>query len=272
MPTKESPLTWQFPPSYYTFMADNFRVQNWNLEYHQAPFPPPHDMIGSCRSSTHNTCTAKGEFGIYLRNLGVTATASASKDSPQDDAVAAETIKHVQFEKLMYRAAKMKYLKVTPMPNPIFLFEISQLHEHNETRKQAFQRDVSDFLGLHDNPLAAELPHSTPGRTWDNPAVQALKDAAKIDICQDQYADIRRILLRQSRTTAVWIRHVLLPTGRVQVSSPEYFDQLLDQWMIDPCGPHETTNTAGKKILQVLDIDVETLIPPKTTSTSAIAT
>lgn len=218
-------------------------------------------MIGSCRASTHNTCTAKGEFGAFLRNLGVTQTASASKDS-QPDTADEETLKHVHFEKAMYQAAKMKYLKAEPMPNPVFLFEIRQLHEHNETRQRAFQQDVSDFLGLQDNPLSLELPHSKPGRTWGDPVVQAQKDAAKIDICDNQYADIRRVLLRQSRTTAAWIRHILLPTGRVRVSSPEYFDQILDQWMVDPCGPNETTNTAGKKILEILGIDVEALTPP----------
>ena len=215
-------------------------------------------MIGSCRASTHNTCTAKGEFGIFLRNLGMTPTASASKNTPPNP-LNDETKKYSHFERLMHKVAKIKYIPVTPMPNPVFLFEIGQLHETNQTRKQTFQQDVSNFLGLDEHPLSLELPHSKPGRTWDA-ATQAKKDAAKIDICENQYADIRRILLRQSRTTAAWIRHVLLPTGRVRVSSPEYFDHLMDQWMVDPCGPHETTNTAGKKILQILDIDVEKYI------------
>ena len=217
-------------------------------------------MIGSCRASTHNTCTDKGEFGIFLRNLGVTLTAAASKEFTPEH-LDPETLKHVQFEKTMHHAAHMKYKTVTPMPNPIFLFEISQLHEPNATRQRAFQQDVSDFLGLHDDPLSLELPHSKPGKTWGDASIQAQKDAAKIDICKDDYADIRRILLRQARTTAAWIRHVLLPTGRVRVSDPQHFDELLNQWMVDPCGPHETTNTAGKKILEILGIDVEEFIP-----------
>ena len=221
-------------------------------------------MIGSCRSSTHNTCTAKGEFGIYLRNLGVTATAAASQNEMPDGL----DKQIVQFEKSMHKAAGIKYIKVTPLPNPVFLFEISQLHELNETRKRAFRDDVSDFLGLDAPLLSLDMPHSKPGRTWEDAQLQAEKDAAKIDICEDEYAELRRVLLRQSRTTAVWIRRVLLPTGRVRVSSPEHFHRLLDDWMVDPCGPHETTNTAGKKILKIMGIDVDSLIPPTTESES----
>ena len=165
----------------------------------------------------------------------------------------------VDFERLMHQVAKIKYKKMTPLPNPVFLFEVSQLHETNATRKQAFQQDVSNFLGLEENdPLPLELPHSRPGQVWDA-ETQAQKDASKIDICRSEYDEIRRILLRQSRTSAVWIRRVLLPTGRVRVSSPEYFDQLLDQWMTDPCGLTESTKTAGKKILSVMNVDVDAL-------------
>ena len=219
-------------------------------------------MIGSCRGITHQTCTQKGEFGIHLRNLGVTNTIHASNDEIPSD-LDPETLKEVQFEKLLHQAAKIKYSKVTPMPNPIFLFEMNQLHEQNVTRKQIFQKDVSNFLDLDDDHLLSlDMPHSKPGKTWKDPQVAAAKEAAKIDICDDEHVDLRRVLLRNSRATAVWIRRVLLPTGRVRVSSPEYLDHLLEAWMHDPCGPHETTKLAGKQILDILGIRVEDLTPP----------
>jgi hypothetical protein len=191
-----------------------------------------------------------------LRNLGVTPTASSSQ-GPLDPSLGEKTRNLVHFERLLFKVADFKYESVAPLPNPVFLFEINQLHEENATRKQAFQHDVSDFLGLPaDQPLSLDLPHSKPGKSWPA-SLQAEKDAAKIDICEDQYVAIRRVLLRQARTTAVWLRRVLLPTGRVQVSDPEHFDRLLDQWMVDPCGPHESVNSAGKKILALLDLHVK---------------
>lgn len=236
----------------------NFRVQNWNRP---EPFPEPHDLIGACRASSHNTCTQKGEFAIFLRNLGLTPTAKASIEGwPRlfDE----EKVKQVRFERILHKAAKIKYLKATPLPNPVFLFEINQLHEENATRKKAFRKDLSEFLGLPpDQPLPSDIPHSKPGRQW-SPKLQAEKEASKIDICKDEYVDVRRVLLRQARTTALWLRRVMLPTGRVRVSTPEHFDKLLDSWMVDPCGPHELTNTAAKKLLEIFDKDVDNFIPP----------
>jgi hypothetical protein len=231
---------------------DNFRVQNWNPAKHPHPFPPIRTLIGNCRVGTHNTCTQKGEFAIFLRNLGLGPTANSSQGQ-LDPNLDEETRNLVHFERLLFMVAGFQYESVAPLPNPVFLFEISQLHEENATRQETFQHDVSHFLGLPANqPLSLDLPHSKPGKSWPAP-LQAKKDAAKVDICGDQYVDLRRVLLRQSRTTAVWLRRVLLPTGRVQVSDPEHFDGLLDQWMVDPCGPHESVNTAGKKILALLD-------------------
>lgn len=221
-------------------------------------------MIGSCRGITKQTCTHKGEFAIHLRNLGVTPTIHASNDEIPSD-LDPETLKMIQFEKLVHQAAKIKYQKVTPLPNPIFLFEMNQLHEQNSTHKERFQKDVSDFLGLDDRHLlSSNTPHSQPGKTWSDPRVQAEKDAGKIDICDDEHAELRRVLLRSARATAVWIRRVLLlPTaGRVRVSSPEHFDRLLEDWMHDPCGPHDRTRSAGEQFLRVLGVRVQDLQPP----------
>lgn len=173
-----------------------------------------------------------------------------------------ETIKHWRFERMMHKAARVQYLPVEPLPNPIFLFEINQLQDNNATRKESFRREMSDFLGLPtDQPLSSDIPHSRPGKMWD-PQLEAEKEASKIDICEDEYVEIRRNLLRQSRTAALWIRRVLLPTGRVRVANPDHFDRILDSYLVDPCGPHEKTNSAGKKILKVFDVDAESLVLP----------
>jgi hypothetical protein len=163
--------------------------------------------------------------------------------------------KMVDFEKRMHQAAGLKYVDSNSfsVPNPVFLFEIRQLQETNITLQQAFQSDMSNFLGIPENdPLPLQPPHSKPGRVNGiDVQVQAAKDAAKIDICRDEYVDIRRVLMRQARTTSVWLRDILLPTGRVHVSSPDHFTALLEDWMHDPCGPHPVTDKAGQEVLQV---------------------
>jgi hypothetical protein len=160
----------------------------------------------------------------------------------------------MEFEKRIHQAAGLKYRDdISPVPNPVFLFEIQQLHTENTTLQHAFQRDISNFLGLPANdPLPSQPPHTKPGRADGDSAIQRARDAAKIDICRDEYIRIRHELMRQARTISVWLREVLLPTGRVAVSSPENFDALLKDWMHDPCGPHPFTDKAGQDILQIM--------------------
>lgn len=198
-----------------------------------------------------------------MRNSGLTRTANFSKD---DDLSSPNTELALiaKFEREMHRIAGMKYSKVTSIPNPVFLYEYSQLDEGQDREaKEAFRESVAEFLGIASNqPLSLNIPESQPlTKSWD-PQVQAEKDATKIDICEEEYITVRYALLQQSRMTAIWIRRVLLPTGRVRTSDPVLFDRLLDQWMVDPCGPDEETDMAGVEILQILGVELDDALVP----------
>jgi hypothetical protein len=118
------------------------------------------------------------------------------------------------------------------IPNKIFLFTTDQLADRNATRAQQFREDVQHFIGFQQ-----EMPpmiHIKPGVKWDN-ETQALKDAKKMDICESHYDELREVLMDISKKASTWIRTFFLKSNDVKVSSPEYFEELLLEWMQDPC-------------------------------------
>lgn len=108
------------------------------------------------------------------------------------------------------------------MSNDVFLYEISQPSDTNATRASLFRKDLSDFLGF-----------STPL----GPLVRAESKNTHyaIDICDDKYANLRTKLVENGKVAAEWIRTYFLHLSDVTVSSPEYFEELLQSWSFDPC-------------------------------------
>ena len=215
----------------------NFRIQNLPKTFDLSTFPTTDLLIGPCREYSQNVCTAKGEFALHLFNLGKTL---------------GEARNVTRVEKTLYKLAKRRVPELQYLPNPVFLYDTSQLADANETRAAAFRRDLSTFIGLPMNDaLSTEIPHHRPGKLRSKRHQDDL-DAFKIDICSDLHVLVRRDLMRIARTSSLWIRRYLLslkdPT--VVVSSPEYFDTLMEGWMDDPCGGNGT-NGAGVRILQV---------------------
>jgi hypothetical protein len=208
----------------------NFRIQNHPLQYNISQFPRPHELIGACGGHSFNTCTQKGEFGLFLRQLqkvpGLT-----------------------EFEARMARAAGHTYAPnytVPLLPNPVFLVEVQQLSDADETRRAALRTDLQTFLNLS-TPfrMTEKVIHSTPGKDWRDASVQAEKDRYKINICDAEHVSVRQELLRMARTSSAWIRNFLLPAATgVRVSSPVYFDSLLLGWRDDPCGVNATPPSA----------------------------
>jgi hypothetical protein len=208
----------------------NFRIQNHPLQYNISQFPRPHELIGACGGHSFNTCTQKGEFGLFLRQLqkvpGLT-----------------------EFEARMSRAAGHTYAPnytVPLLPNPVFLVEVQQLSDADETRRAALRTDLQTFLNLS-TPfrMTEKVIHSTPGKDWRDASVQAEKDRYKINICDAEHVSVRQELLRMARTSSAWIRNFLLPAATgVRVSSPVYFDSLLLGWRDDPCGVNATPPSA----------------------------
>lgn len=240
----------------------NFRVQNLNPKFNHSSFPTPTELIGRCTTGMKNTCTHKGEFGLYIRSLGKTL-ATQNARNPDTGRYEWNDLEHRLYATSQYKG---RYPDIQELiPNPIFLFEINQLSDEDAGRKLQFQKDMEVFLELASPLLPMEA--KTPGRKWDHkPGLQDMKDEMKIDICDRQHLKVRRELMRMARGSSIWLREYFLdemtlndPTAGVYVSSPEYLKQLLEDWMNDPCDTDDETTSetsmAGSRILDVLPDD-----------------
>jgi len=116
---------------------------------------------------------------------------------------------------------------VTPplMTNEVFLYEVSQPFDRNETRANQYAQDMSDFIGLKE-PLVPIVPRASKGKTFH----------FAIDVCDDKYVDVRAFLMAISRNASKWISEYFMDLPDVTVSSPEHFrNEILSSWMKDPC-------------------------------------
>jgi hypothetical protein len=133
------------------------------------------------------------------------------------------------------------------MSNPVFLFDLNQLGDANETRNDLFRKDVTKFMGLQEELPA--LPHHKPGIKRPK-FEQKLRDAMKIDICEAEYKPVRQELMKLSRNTSWWLRHVFLNSPTVFVSSRVYLEEILHSWMVDPC-EHSATVLKDEETVKV---------------------
>ena len=189
----------------------NFRTQNLKSMANAST------LIGPCFKENKGVCTNRGRFHLFLSKLGKTNMTSSLE------------------EKMMNRNKRMFQNGPptrNPFPNKIFLFTMDQLGDKNKTRTNVFRKDVQDFVGFQEE--MPPLVHHKPGKKWDN-ATQAEKDSRKIDICDQQYKELRDVLMDISREASVWIRNHFVKSEDVKVSSPEYFEEILEMWMYDPC-------------------------------------
>lgn len=152
---------------------------------------------------------------------------------------------------------------------PLFLYEISQLSDKNESRASQLRDDLQDFLDL-EQPIS-QMIWFKPGRNHSSVPAQKTVNRLKIDICQSQYGkqvdyvkridyvalvshllrsdtqtltlgrcnlldDIRDVLMRQAVNASLWIRQYFVKSPTVKVSSKDYFvEELMTSWERDPC-------------------------------------
>ena len=130
------------------------------------------------------------------------------------------------------------------VPNPVFLYELSQIFDKTDGRNSQFATDLQHFLGL-DAPLVMQVDPSTlpPWRRVKrfirNKGAKKTRISPNyhyaIDICEDKYQDLRERLLENGGRAARWIREYFMKDADVTVSNPQHFVKLLDKWTIDPC-------------------------------------
>ncbi|CAB9528585.1 expressed unknown protein [Seminavis robusta] len=215
--------------SFYNFKVDIGR-----------PMKPAETLTGRCYRQHQGVCTFRGNFHLFLANLGKTNILS----NPAEMAlIPREYHKNVQ---------------PIPLQGRIFLWEVSQLQTDQELLRNnnnhssvflqqqykhsnlQFRQDLQQFLRL-DDPLP-EMIKIKPGKQHPNNQIAQRVSANKIDICQPRYEELREILMRQSKLAATWIREYFLDAPGVYVSQKEHFSQvILKRWEQDPCDFRNTT-------------------------------
>lgn len=180
----------------------NFRIRfNFTL-------PSPEELMGNCPKGAHNVCTEEIRYNDHLSILGKT-----DRTDPE--------------ELKLLSPVLPRHRALPKLENPVFLYEISQMHDSDETRSKQYREDLRQYLGLQQPLEPVTEARETHG---DHPN----KDL-EIDICSPALARVHDELMQIARDSSVWIRDYFLPLLEVQVSSPDHFNQLLENWMVDPC-------------------------------------
>jgi hypothetical protein len=190
---------------------------------HGRNMPPPHELIGSCENNaSFNVCVDNARWHVHLSRLGKTFKNLSDLG---------EQAKLLGIPQDQVRASP-RYL---PIGNKIFLYDIEQLKDTNETRLDMYRYDVSRFLGLTNDlePYLEDDPKASHHRA----------KFAPFDICLDEHRPLRRALLIVGQSASRWIRRYFLPNPDVVVSSPSYFEEILLEWMVDPCGSINQTDS-----------------------------
>ena len=180
----------------------NFRIRfNYTL-------PAPDELIDRCPPTARNVCLEEIRYNDHLSRLGKT-----DRTDPE--------------ELQLLGPIWAKQRNLPKMENPVFLYEISQMRDTDETRAAQYRRDLQSYLGLQTplEPLteSEESHHEHPNKDKE------------IDICAPEHTIVHDELLKIARDSSLWIRHYFLNLPDVFVSSPDHFEALLEDWMNDPC-------------------------------------
>jgi hypothetical protein len=120
----------------------------------------------------------------------------------------------------------------------MFILELGQMDARkNATGTVTLVRDLEHFLDLPPNSLLDIQPPEETGPAKHITKAQGRDHVLSrmIDICEEEYADLRLLLLQQGKEASDWILDFFLSSPHVTVSNREYFTYLLNQWKVDPC-------------------------------------
>lgn len=209
--------------------------------------PPPRDLVGSCMgenrsplppsksykcnkyasqtteyygcySENLNVCTDRAEFHRYLARFHKTNMSTVEEW---------ELLQHygcaIQTNDCSVSTKNDMLTPLTPFAGKIFLIKISQFF----ATKDDLRKDLSNYLGV-------SLPNIPESKRTSPPQV--------LQICDDQYSDIRRVLLNHASRSSEWILTYFLQSPDVVVSSREYFVEQMRSWKKDPCHSKEGRN------------------------------
>jgi hypothetical protein len=123
---------------------------------------------------------------------------------------------------------------LSTIPNRVFLYDVGQLYDKDESRVSIFRRDLTTFLGLT-TPLTNSSSASNNMTTTAKITTEKSNKYAHIDICHADYDAIRKELVEIGKRASVWIVKYFMQSEQVVVSSPDFFASILESWKEDPC-------------------------------------
>ena len=170
--------------------------------------PKPRELLDGTKH-WKDVSTASARFDAYLKQL---AKVPLNEDE-----------RKAMFDERLWPK------KISPNPYKVFIYTVEQLHDKNETRQVNFQTDLQHHLGLN-----------SPFRDFNkaskaNAVHNSVRYKEQIDICDPQYARIRKKLAQQGKISSDWIINRFIESDDVVVSDKDYFTSTLRTWGNDPC-------------------------------------
>lgn len=188
----------------------NFRVHN------KFKILPPTKLVGGCGPGTRGVCTNRAAFHIALANLGKTN-------------ITTDTVEQSYVQRSNGRKVKYDVIETT---RKVFFYEVRQLSDSDEGREARLRKDLQTFLHLKE-PIKPIIWFK-PGKNHSD-TILAEVNEQKIDICHDEFQNVRNELMQHAISASRWIRKYFIHAPDVVVSSKEELDRLLLEWETDPC-------------------------------------
>jgi hypothetical protein len=133
-----------------------------------------------------------------------------------------------RFEKTLKMLGKASSDDSPPTPFRVFLYTLEQMEDENEDRVRKWREALGSFLELKHQiqPLHAENVNRFQGENGFDET---------INICDTKYDNLRSVLVENGRESQRWIVEEFLQSPDVTVANAGHFNDLLQQWGLDPC-------------------------------------
>jgi hypothetical protein len=197
--------------------------------------PPFEDLDSKKHGNQHSVSASSENYHAFLKNLGKTALTSREELTLMPRDVRRDIVQQLKRRREMNQTGPL----FPRAPNPVFLYDVSQLEDDNPTRQDRFARDLSNFLGLswEEHPL-----WPLPSPEVSHKPVSAEVQAKMVHICDDRWLKQRQRLLEIGGQVSNWILRFLIAengTSDVYVSNPQHFQEVIQAYSRDPCPPQD---------------------------------
>jgi hypothetical protein len=186
--------------------------------------------------------TGAARFDLYLRQLGKVPLSSDElehmKEVDKVDGVMNTTTTKTTDSSLSSSSHHHTQQQQQQHPMKVLLYTIEQIKDTNTTRRHHFHNTLQHFLNLDTPIYQQDIISSLSTSQIQNTKmvnVNTFQHDENINICSEQYTNIRNILVWQGKSASEWIRNKFMKSMDVIVSDVEFMNEILLTWGIDPC-------------------------------------